>query len=42
MARFGSFLRVRKRYWLLPMLLALCVIGGLIALPDGGLFFLID
>ena len=32
-----AFLRVRKRYWLLPVLVALLLIGGLIALSGSAL-----
>jgi len=30
-----AFLRVRKKFWLLPILLALSAIGGLIILGQG-------
>lgn len=30
-----AFLRVRKKFWLLPILLALTLIGGLIILGQG-------
>ena len=29
------FMRVRKRYWLLPVLLMMCVLGGLVVLTQG-------
>ncbi|HKE88605.1 MAG TPA: DUF5989 family protein [Vicinamibacterales bacterium] len=32
---FWRFLRVRKRYWLLPVLLMMVVFGGLIVLTQG-------
>ena len=32
---FWRFLRVRKKYWLLPVLLMLVVFGGLIVLSQG-------
>jgi hypothetical protein len=32
---FWSFLRVRKKYWLLPILLVMAVFGGLIVLTKG-------
>jgi hypothetical protein len=32
---FWSFMRVRKKYWLLPILLILAVFGGLIVLTQG-------
>jgi Family of unknown function (DUF5989) len=32
---FWRFLRVRKKYWLLPVLLMLAVFGGLIVLSQG-------
>lgn len=34
-AEFWSFLRVRKKYWLVPILLALAIVGGLIVLTQG-------
>ena len=30
-----GFLRVRKKFWLLPIILALVVIGGLLLLAQG-------
>jgi hypothetical protein len=32
---FARFLRVRKKYWLLPVLLMMMVLGGLIVLTQG-------
>jgi hypothetical protein len=32
---FWAFLRARKKYWLLPILLVLVVFGGLIVLTQG-------
>ena len=32
---FWKFLRVRKKYWLLPILLVLLIFGGLIVLTQG-------
>ena len=32
---FWEFLRVRKKYWLLPILLVLVLFGGLIVLSQG-------
>jgi uncharacterized protein DUF5989 len=32
---FWRFLRVRKKYWLLPVLLMMAVFGGLIVLTHG-------
>jgi hypothetical protein len=32
---FWRFLRVRKKYWLLPVLLMMLVFGGLIVLTHG-------
>lgn len=32
---FWGFLRARKKYWLLPILLVLVVFGGLIVLSQG-------
>ncbi len=32
---FARFLRVRKKYWLLPILLMLLVLGGLTFLTQG-------
>ena len=32
---FVEFVRVRKKYWLLPVLLVLLIFGGLIILTQG-------
>jgi hypothetical protein len=32
---FWSFLRVRKKFWLLPILVVLILFGGLIVLSSG-------
>ena len=32
---FWAFLRVRKKYWLLPILLMMVLFGGLIVLTQG-------
>ena len=32
---FWQFLRVRKKYWLLPILIVLVIFGGLIILAQG-------
>lgn len=32
---FWAFLRVRKKYWLLPVLLIMVLFGGLIVLTKG-------
>lgn len=32
---FYRFLRVRKKYWLLPIMLVLLLLGGLIVLTQG-------
>jgi len=34
-AEFWKFLKVRKKFWLLPMLLMLVLFGGLIILAQG-------
>jgi hypothetical protein len=34
-AEFWSFLKVRKKFWLLPMLIMLVLFGGLIVLAQG-------
>ncbi len=38
LAEFWSFLRQRKRYWLLPIILVLIVFGGLVVLAQGSVF----
>lgn len=35
LGEFWSFLRVRKKFWLLPILLTLGLVGGLIVLSSG-------
>ncbi len=35
LAEFWDFLRVRKKFWLLPILLVLGIFGGLIVLAQG-------
>jgi hypothetical protein len=32
---FWSFLRVRKKYWLLPIFIVMTIFGGLIVLTQG-------
>jgi hypothetical protein len=32
---FWSFLRVRKKYWLLPIFLMMVIFGGLVVLTKG-------
>ena len=32
---FWTFLRVRKKYWLMPILIVLALVGGLIVLTQG-------
>ncbi len=34
LAEFWAFLRVRKKYWLLPAVLTMLVFGGLIAITQ--------
>ena len=34
-AEFWKFLKVRKKFWLLPILFVLIVLGGLIVLTQG-------
>ena len=34
-AEFWKFLRVRKKFWLLPILLMMALFGGLIVLTQG-------
>jgi hypothetical protein len=38
LAEFWAFLRQRKRYWLLPIILVLVVFGGLIVFVQGSVF----
>ena len=35
LAEFWAFMRVRKKYWLAPIVLMLVVFGGLIILAQG-------
>jgi hypothetical protein len=35
LAEFWMFLRVRKKYWLLPIMLMMVVFGGLLLLAKG-------
>ena len=35
LSEFWLFLRVRKKYWLLPAIVTLLVLGGLIVLSQG-------
>ena len=35
LVEFWKFLRVRKKFWLLPMLVMLVLFGGLIVLAQG-------
>ena len=35
LTEFWEFLRVRKKYWLLPIILVLVLFGGLIVLTQG-------
>jgi|TARA_B100000795_G_scaffold144638_1_gene108314 hypothetical protein len=32
---FWTFMRVRKKYWLLPILIVLVLLGGIIVLSQG-------
>ncbi|HLG99454.1 MAG TPA: DUF5989 family protein [Bryobacteraceae bacterium] len=32
---FGAFLRTRKKYWLLPILLVMLIVGALLVLAQG-------
>ena len=34
-AELWSFLRARKKFWMLPILLVMAVIGGLVVLTQG-------
>jgi len=34
-AEFWAFLRVRKKYWLLPVIVMMAVFGGLVILSQG-------
>ena len=35
---FWEFLKVRKKYWLLPIIIVLALFGGLIILSQGSAF----
>ena len=35
---FWEFLKIRKKYWLIPILLVLIIFGGLIILGQGSVF----
>ncbi|HEX9701617.1 MAG TPA: DUF5989 family protein [Rhodospirillales bacterium] len=35
LTEFWAFLRVRKKYWLLPVLVMMAVFGGLVVLSQG-------
>jgi hypothetical protein len=35
LGEFWAFLRVRKKYWLLPVLIVMVLFGGLIVLTKG-------
>ena len=35
LVEFWAFLRVRKKFWLLPMIIMLALFGGLIVLAQG-------
>ena len=35
LSEFWNFLKVRKKYWLLPILVVLVIFGGLIILAQG-------
>lgn len=35
LAEFWDFLKTRKKFWLLPVLLAMLVLGGLLVLAQG-------
>ena len=32
---FWAFLRIRKKYWLLPVIITMAIFGGLIVLTQG-------
>ncbi len=34
-SEFWVFLRVRKKFWLVPILVAIAILGGLIVLSEG-------
>jgi hypothetical protein len=35
LSEFWAFLSNRKKFWLLPIMIVLCVLGGLMALSQG-------
>jgi hypothetical protein len=35
LVEFWSFLRIRKKFWLLPILIVMALFGGLIVLSQG-------
>lgn len=35
LAEFWTFLRTRKKYWLLPIILVILIFGGLLLLAQG-------
>jgi hypothetical protein len=35
LAEFWAFLRVRKKFWLLPVIVMMAVFGGLVVLSQG-------
>jgi hypothetical protein len=35
LAELWSFLRIRKKYWLLPILTMMVILGGLVVLTQG-------
>jgi len=35
LSEFSAFLSNRKKFWLLPIMIVLCVLGGLMALSQG-------
>ena len=35
LVEFGRFLRIRKKYWLLPVLFMMAIFGGLLVLSHG-------
>jgi hypothetical protein len=37
-SEFWVFLRARKKYWLVPVLVMLALFGGLVALTQGSVF----
>ena len=38
LAEFWDFMRARKKYWLLPIMLMMVVFGGLVVLTKGSVF----